>query len=240
MLNFIEKALMDAAMLLRKSTSIVILSGAGISKASGIPTYRDVEGLWKISQNLQFSDVDSYNKNPKEFMDFWKDSIKKLSFSKPNPAHFALRDLQKLKDGTVLVTQNVDGLLQKAGCTNVIELHGSLRRLTCDECGLTSDHQFDRCLRCGSLMRPAVVLFGQMLDENLLKKAQLATLHADLVILVGTRAEVYPAASIPFSAFKNGTNVLVIDTETTAISDLANVVLKGKAEELLPKLIKMI
>jgi len=227
------------AELVGSSKAIVVLSGAGLSKASGIPTYRDAAGLWRSAENLKYSHTNSYRDAPDEFMLFWQDLGQKLLQAKPNSGHFALAELQRKKSSTVLITQNIDGLLQVAGCTRVLELHGSIRRLQCEECGLTSEYRLDRCLRCGGHMRPAVVLFGESLDELTLSAAQAAANNSDLMILVGTRAEVYPAAFIPFLAMQNNAKLIVLDTEQTEISSLADFFVRGNAEELLPKLIKL-
>jgi NAD-dependent deacetylase len=231
----ITQLLLEAHRLVENAQTIVVLSGAGISEASGIPTYRDAAGLWQNPENLKFSDIQSYRDDPEAFVSFWKEPVRHVLAAKPNSAHFALRSLQRWKPKTLLVTQNVDGLLQEAGCTDVIELHGSLRRLRCDSCGLNSNFRLERCLRCGSEMRPDVVLFGEMLDEILLSKAQSAAAVADLIVVAGTTAEVYPAASIPFIGLQNGSKMIVVDNKTTSISKFANVVLRGQAEIVLPK-----
>lgn len=240
MTQLFEEILSQASSLIQKARSIVVLSGAGLSRASGLPSYRNQDGLWSYEKNLRYSHAESYLKDPKEFLSYWSVPYRQALAAKPNPAHYALRRLQQLKPNTTLITQNIDGLLQKAGCNSVLELHGSLRRHRCVECRLTSGYLMERCLRCGSNMRPDVVLFGEMLDEKLLLKAKAAASKADLLIVVGTTAEVYPASTIPFDAKRSGANILVLDIQETVISGISDVEVLGAAEDILPLLVGVI
>lgn len=234
----LDNLLLEAAMLIQHADKVVVLSGAGLSSASGLPTYRNQDGLWNEAENRKYSDVSSYEENPTRFLNYWKQTARLMLEARPNSAHYALAQLQKIKPNTVLITQNVDGLLQKAGCTDVIELHGNIRRQICVECGLTSDYPLGRCVRCGSEMRPDVVFFGEMLDKQLFAKAQLAAAHASVLLVVGTTAEVYPAAAIPLYALANNAKILVIDILATKLSEVACLEIIGKAELLLPLLLK--
>lgn len=236
--NTITK-LLESAEWVAKATHICVLSGAGISKASGIPTYRDIGGLWESGDNLKFSHIDGYRDYPAQFAKFWKDRIREMSGASPNPAHTALRDLQRLKPSTRLVTQNVDGLLREAGCTDVIELHGNLRELKCPGCTRVSGPAlFGRCLRCGGRTRPNVVMFGENLKESVLKAAQDSARNCEVMIVVGTSALVYPAAQLPIIALNNGARLIVMDVEKPLIGHAAHCYLEGKAEELLPELVQ--
>ncbi len=214
-----------------------MLSGAGLSKASGIPTYRDTGGLWETGDNLKFSHIDAYKANPSGFTAFWRARQQDIAPARPNAAHRALAKLQQAKPGTTMVTQNVDGLLQSAGCTNVAELHGNLRDKRCGQCGRTRWLALGRCLRCGGHVRPNVVLFGEPLDEDMVTATYLAACKTQLIIVVGTSAVVYPAAEIPVRALRHGAKLIVLDTEPPLLAAAADVVLQGRAEQLLPELV---
>lgn len=227
-----------ATELLRKARRITVFSGAGISKASGIPTYRDAGGLWRVEENLRFSHIDAYKENPRAFAAFWATRTAAMRSVSPNAAHVALAALQGLRN-TALITQNVDGLLTQAGCGGVLELHGNIHRHRCDTCGTKSGRAFvGRCLGCWKPIRPDVVLFGEQLDKQVFVDAQVAASDCDVMLVVGTSAVVEPAASLPVTAIQFGASVIVMDVEDSPLSRAADVVLKGQAEVLLPELIE--
>jgi NAD-dependent deacetylase len=238
--TYSASSLRDAASLLANAKRIVVLSGAGISKASGIPTYRDAGGLWTIPDNLlKYSHIDAYKNDPRAFSEFWGARLAEIGPAKPNPAHQALRELQDAKPDTVLVTQNVDGLLQAAGCQGVLELHGNLRAYRCGGCGASNKPAlFGRCLSCFSRVRPNVVLFGEELPPEVLHSAEGAASKCDVFLVVGTTAEVYPAANLPVIALRWGAKLIVADPNLPLLASAANVVLESKAEEVLPELVE--
>lgn len=225
--------------LLRNARRIVVFSGAGLSRASGIPTYRDADGLWKSGNALQFSHAEDAQRDPGGFTKFWAQRLSAIESASPNPGHAALALLQRLRPATRLVTQNVDGLLTLAGGQDVLELHGSLRRWRCDRCGNRSGPwPFHRCLRCGAHARPDVVMFGEMLNAGVLLDAQVAAQECDLFLLVGSTAIVYPAAELPQTALSHGARLVTLNLEPLPqLDDAATVVLRGASEDLLPKLL---
>jgi NAD-dependent deacetylase len=225
--------------LVRGAARIVVFSGAGLSKASGIPTYRDADGLWMSQQAVRFSHADDLARDPAGFSRFWAERLAQVDAAAPNPAHLALARLQRLRPATRLITQNVDGLLDLAGCHEVLELHGSLRRWRCDHCGnRRGPWPLQRCLRCGSRARPDVVMFGEMLNEGVLLAAQDAALQCDLFLVVGSTAVVYPAADLPLQALDQGARLVTLNVEPIEHLDpAADVVLRGAAEALLPPLV---
>lgn len=232
-------ALAQAASLITPGVTLCVLSGAGLSKASGIPTYRDLGGLWANEETARFSHADGLRDNPAEFVKFWKARRSELLKAKPNAGHLALVDLMALRPGSHLVTQNVDGLLQKAGAPEVLELHGSLSRLRCDQCGRRSGLWLGmRCLRCLSPARPDVVMFGENLDESVFYAARDAATKCGVFLVVGTTAQVYPAALLPELAVKWGAKLVVIDTEPTPLAMCAHVFIQDVSEQALPALIK--
>lgn len=229
-----------AAELLVRAQGVLVLSGAGLSKASGIPTYRDNGGLWTTGDNLKYADIDAYRKSPKSFAKFWHDRRKHIAAARPNHGHRALRELQQLKEGTTLATQNVDGLLQAAGCHSVLELHGNLLRSRCSRCSGQGRSVFGRCLRCFAPMRPDVTLFGETLGENIFSEAKRAATTCNVIVVVGTTAIVEPVAQLPILALRFGAKLVVIDTEPPPLASVADVVLQGESEVLLPELVERV
>ena len=234
-----DGALEAARELMRGARRVAVFSGAGLSKASGIPTYRDADGLWMNQQAVRFSHADDLARDPAGFARFWGERLAAVEAARPNPAHLALARMQRLRPAAQLITQNVDGLLSLAGCHDVLELHGSLRRWRCDHCGNRSGPwPQQRCLRCGSCARPDVVMFGEMLDEGVLNAAQEAALQSDLFLVVGSTAIVYPAAELPLQAMERGARLITLNMEALPhLDEAADAVLRGAAETLLPQLV---
>jgi len=235
----LSSSLDAATALLRDARRIVVFSGAGLSRASGIPTYRDADGLWKSQNALQFSHAEDLQRDPSGFTKFWAQRLSVVESAQPNPGHAALAQLQRLRPATRLVTQNVDGLLTLAGGQDVLELHGSLRRWRCDHCGNRSGPwPFHRCLRCGSHARPDVVMFGEMLNAGVLLDAQVAAQECDLFLVVGSTTIVYPAAELPQTALAHGAKLVTLNLEPLPhLDDAASAVLRGASEDLLPRLL---
>ncbi|CAN7184596.1 iron dicitrate transport regulator FecR [Variovorax paradoxus] len=229
----------SAIALLGAARRIAVLSGAGLSKASGIPTYRDADGLWMNQNALQFSHAEDLQRDPRGFTRFWARRLSTVEAAQPNPGHAALALLQRLRPATRLITQNVDGLLSIAGGLDVLELHGSLRRWRCDHCGnRRGPWPFHRCMRCASRARPDVVMFGEMLNPGVLHDAQVAAQESDLFMVVGSTAVVYPAAELPQLAMSRGARLITLNMEPLPQLDAAAaVVLRGAAEVLLPRLL---
>lgn len=234
-----DGALEAARELMRGARRVAVFSGAGLSKASGIPTYRDADGLWMNQQAVRFSHADDLARDPAGFTRFWAERLATVEAAQPNPAHIALAKLQRLRPATRLITQNVDGLLTLVGCEDVLELHGSLRRWRCDHCGNRhGPWPLHCCLRCGSHARPDVVMFGEMLDEGVLLSAQEAASQCDLFLVVGSTAVVYPAADLPLQALDHGARLITLNIEPIShLDEAADAVLRGAAEALLPLLI---
>jgi NAD-dependent deacetylase len=219
----------------------VVMSGAGLSKASGIPTYRDGGGLWTDPDKIRFSEVKAYRADPSGFLDFWKQRQAQLAAAEPNPGHHALVELQSLRPNVSLVTQNIDGLLGRAGGRDVYELHGNLLRWRCEACGLTDPKSNEgMCLDCLAperSVRPDVVMFGETLGP-VLPRTEFLAKQSNLFLSVGTSAVVYPAAGLAERAQARGAKIVVINAEPTPLDRLADVTLTGKSEELLPELVQ--
>jgi NAD-dependent deacetylase len=166
--------------------------------------------------------------------------------AEPNDGHRALVDLERLLPRFMIVTQNVDGLHVRAGSQNVLEIHGSIIEARCMACGadcppltVSPDATVPARCSCGGLVRPSVVWFGEMLDEDLLEKARLATLECDVFLSVGTGADVYPAASLPLLALDQGAYVLEVNPAETAVSQIVHEVIRGTAANVLPEIVRL-
>lgn len=238
-----EPSIETVASWLAVARRIVVVSSAGLSKASGVPTYRDAGGLWTENGSLKYSDAAAYASNPREFLDFWSSRRDELLRAQPNAAHLALVELQSLRPSTCLVTQNVDGLLTRAGAKDVLELHGALDRSFCTNCGAHDPLQSEGyCLVCNAsttpTVRPAVVMFGEPLDQKTLALAEWRSKNADVFISVGTTAIVYPAAGLAERAQARGAKFVVVNVEETVEDARSDAVLRGPAEEMLPALLR--
>jgi NAD-dependent deacetylase len=230
--------------ILRNTQSVCVLTGAGISAESGVPTFRGDEGLWEKFRPEELANFDAFMRNPDLVWEWYAYRRKLIHDVKPNPGHYALVELERrIKDFT-LVTQNVDNLHRRAGSKNVVELHGNIERSYCVDCGADTPeaelHEFKgtpRCKQCGGLIRPGVVWFGEMLPTEAFSKAEEASARCDLFLCIGTSAVVYPAAALPFTALDQGAYVVEINLERTEFSSRAHEMLQGKAGEILPDLI---
>jgi NAD-dependent deacetylase len=220
-----------------RARAIVSFSGAGLSRASGIPTYRDAGGLWTQPGNLRFSTADALRDDPAGFLAFWSARLDELAKAQPNAAHRALAALDQRAADVQHITQNVDGLLARAGCRVVHELHGSLARYRCDTCGSGPWPAQSQCPSCRGPARPDVVMFGELLPMRTLAAAELAAKRSEVCLVVGTSAVVYPAAGIVEKAQVRGAKIVVINVEASGVDALADVVLRGTAEEILPELL---
>lgn len=218
---------------------IAVLTGAGISAESGIPTFRDaLTGLWSRFRPEELATPEAFVANPKLVWDWYAWRRAKVAEVAPNAGHVALARLQQRKPLT-LVTQNVDGLHQQAGSRDVIELHGNIRRVKCFDQGHPAERwdeggEVPRCARCGSLLRPDVVWFGEMLPEHALASATAAAAGCDVFLSVGTSSVVEPAASLALHAKRNGACVIEVNPEDTPLTRFADHSLRGKAGAVLP------
>ena len=230
--------------LLSKETKVVVLTGAGISAESGVPTFRGEDGLWKKFRPEELATFDAFMANPRLVWEWYEYRRKIIEEIKPNPGHLALVEFQNYFEKFDLVTQNVDGLHHQAGSKNVIELHGNIKRNKCIQCGTkyeilenTTPGIPPKCA-CGGNIRPDVVWFGEMLPPEAINLAFRVSSECDLFFSVGTSAVVHPAASLPLLAKRNGAYVVEVNIEPTEISHLIDESLMGKAGEIMPLLVK--
>jgi NAD-dependent deacetylase len=234
--------LLDA---LRRATHIVVLTGAGISAESGVPTFRQsATGLWARYDPMELVSTQAWRKDPVLVWN-WHAWLRELSTSvEPNPAHFALARLEKLVPKLTLITQNIDGLHQRAGNSKVIELHGNIHRVRCAVEG-TLYEAWDsggeippRCPRCHGLLRPDVVWFGEMLPPAAWQEALQACRRCSLYFSIGTSSVVQPAASLSYEALSSGAVTIEVNPQETPFSAEAAYHLEGPAGRILPALLQ--
>jgi len=228
---------------LAEATSVAVLTGAGISAESGIPTFRGPDGLWNNFKPEELATPEAFDRDPKLVWEWYNWRREKIAPALPNAAHKALVQLEIKKRNYTLITQNVDGLHDRAGSGRMLKLHGDIWRFRCMTCGANwPDRRVPlpkippHC-QCGGLARPGVVWFGEPLPEGMMKEAEHAVSGAQVFLVIGTSANVYPAASlIPF-AKQGGAKVIEINTEDTPFTPFVDCPLRGPAAELLPKLV---
>ncbi len=236
--------------LLRNVGHIAVLTGAGVSAESGVPTFREAQtGLWARYDPQELATPQAFMRDPKLVWEWyaWRRGL--VSGVEPNPAHYALAEMARRVPTFTLITQNVDGLHQRAGSEGVIELHGNIIRCKCFSCDTTAfnlDEREDaaeeippRCDSCGGLLRPDVVWFSEPLPVDALDRAYDASRRCDLFLTIGTSALVHPAASLPVQAISQGIPTVEINPQTTPLTGSMTFVLNGPAGEILPRLVHL-
>jgi NAD-dependent deacetylase len=238
-----------AAQVIRSARHGMAFTGAGISAESGIPHFRGPGGLWERYDPYQVASIEQFHADPSVYWSYSKNH--RRMGAQPNPAHLALTRLEQAGFIESVVTQNTDGLHQRAGSRRVIELHGSSATVECLDCSSRFPRteidrlNFERCPpscpACGSVyLKPTVVFFGEPLPVEALSGAQAAAVQADVVLVVGSSLVVYPAASLPRIALGHGARLLIVNAEETPYDALAEITLKGKAGEILPRLAALV
>ena len=230
---------------LRSARYVVVLSGAGVSAESSIPTFRDAQtGLWAKYDPEELATPQAFRRNPRLVWEWYTWRRELVSRAKPNPGHLALAALEQHIPKFRLITQNVDGLHQQAGSYSVIELHGNIYRTICSEEGTVVEtwpettHVPPRCPHCNGLLRPDVVWFGEMLPLTALEAAFEAAQSCDFFFSIGTSGLVHPAASLPMVALEQGAVVVEINPDTTMLTSGMTYVLRGPAGQILPALLR--
>jgi len=226
---------------------LVVLTGAGVSKESGIATFREAQdGLWAQYDPMEMATEEGYLRNPALVWAWYEYRFGMVATAQPNDGHRAIAALEDLIPHVTVVTQNIDGLHQAAGSTRVIELHGSIRRYKC----ITGRHEGfspddfanqpekpPRCPHCGDLLRPDVVWFGEYLSERVLTAAYDACMSCQAMLVVGTSGVVQPAASLPYLAARSGAQVIDVNPEPDEISEMAGIFLQGPGGVVLPQVV---
>lgn len=239
-------AIARARELLAKAHRVAVLTGAGISAESGIPTFRDAQtGLWARYDPMQLATEEGFRADPSLVWRWYAWRRELVGQARPNAGHRALAAAEARFEKFRVITQNVDGLHARAGSTDPIELHGNIMRTVClERCGFVEESPArlppggpPRCPHCGAWLRPAVVWFGEMLDPQALGDASEETSACDVMLVVGTSGLVYPAAGLPAGARRAGADVITVNPDPTELDGLATVRIRGKAAEVLPPLL---
>lgn len=228
-----------------QSKKTIAFTGAGISVESGIPDFRGAQGLWQKYDPDEYAHIHAFYSNPDKVWLMLKDMFSLVMTAKPNPAHIGLAELERMGLLSSIVTQNVDGLHQAAGSKNVIEFHGSHRTLSCLKCSrkvdgtsLTMEDLPARCPHCSSLLKPDVVFFGEPIPWEAQTMSFKESKSCNAVLVVGTSAVVYPAASIPVMAKDGGATVIEINMESTPLThQISDYLICGSAGEIVPAIV---
>lgn len=248
----LDDAIRQAADLLRTAQRPSVLTGAGVSKESGIPTFRDaMDGLWSQYNPMELASPFAFQRDPKLVWDFYEMRREKMRPAQPNAGHHALATLEKRYATLPIITQNIDDLHERAGSTSVIHLHGLIARNKCyaacqgeptpiDVTTLSwdADRESPRCPHCGAFVRPDVVWFGEMLPPNALRTARDVIQATDLLLVVGTSGVVSPAAEMPYAAKEHGAKIVEINPYRSAITALADVWVEAPSGESLPRIVQ--
>jgi NAD-dependent deacetylase len=240
-----EDTLLKAAEIWKNSKFPIAFTGAGISVPSGIPDFRSPGGLWTKYDPMKVATADAIKNNPKEVWEFLIDTLELLEKSDPNPAHFALSELEEKNKLAAVITQNIDNLHQRAGSKNVIEYHGNFEKFYCLYCKQRYTKEeiknllksnFPPFCECGNLIRPEVVFFGEPIPTEAIVKSNELIKACDLIIIAGTSGEVAPANTIPRTVKKNGGKVIEINLGPTYYYDISDIKFNESVEIVLPKL----
>ena len=231
--------------LLRQTSKLVAITGAGVSQESGLRTFRDAQtGLWAQYKPEDLASPEAFSRDPKLIWDWYAWRREAVKGVRPNAGHYALVDIEARFPEFTLITQNVGGLHRMAGSRNVLELHGNIQRVRCAECYTFTETWGDdtesvpQCSICGGLLRPDVVWFGESLPRDQLEAAVETARTCDVFFSVGTSGVVQPAASLAHAARNRGAVVIEINAEPTPLTSKANYAFHGKSGEILPELVK--
>ncbi len=233
--------------ILCRCSRCAVLTGAGISAESGVPTFRGKQGLWGKFRPEQLATMDAFMASPEVVWEWYNWRRQLIGEVKPNPGHYAIRDMAELFDTFTLITQNVDNLHRLAGSSDILELHGNIYRNKCVRCNrpVSEDMEIDpaaipSCESCGGRIRPDVVWFGEMLPSHVIEAAFEQSEHCDVFFSVGTSALVHPAASLPLVAKRAGAVLVEVNPDETPLSELADFCLAGPSGEILPAVVEQL
>jgi NAD-dependent deacetylase len=225
---------------LKDAGSIVVLTGAGISADSGVPTFRGDSGLWRKFRPEELATPEAFDRDPRLVWEWYNWRRERVASARPNAAHDALARLEQRSPETWLITQNVDGLHRDAGSRRLSEIHGNIWRVRCTACGSVAEDRrvplppLPACGECGALLRPHIVWFGESLDPDDIAASTRAVRACDVLLVIGTSGVVYPAAGFASAAKQAGAFVVEINLDETANSGMVDISLRGRAKDLVP------
>ncbi|MEX2015621.1 MAG: NAD-dependent deacylase [Candidatus Hydrogenedentales bacterium] len=235
-----------AADYVRRGKCVIASTGAGMSVESGIPDFRSAGGIWEKYPPEEYATIEAFLAAPGKVWRFWNELAAQFSSCRPHAGHRALAELEQAGRLSAVITQNVDNLHQEAGSRRVIEYHGNSRRVVCLDC--RAERPFDaaaerpavpRC-GCGGLLKPDVVMFGEMIPQRAMLQAEAYARAADVVLIVGTSAQVYPAAELPLTAKRNGATLIEFNVSETDFTPFVDVFVQRPAGETLPELARQL
>ena len=224
--------------LIRANQPCVALTGAGVSTESGIPDFRSATGIWARYDPYEVASIDAFRRDPERVWEFYALRLDVLADAEPNSAHAALAELERRGLVQAVITQNVDRLHAAAGTRDLIEVHGSIGRGVCLACGFETEDvrallPLPACERCGAILKPGVVMFGELLPAEAIDRAIALAQNAALLLVVGTSLEVHPVASLPGETLAHGGKVAIVNREPTPFDGRATLVVHGSAGEVL-------
>ena len=228
---------------LGNAKSVTVLTGAGISADSGVPTFRGTDGLWRNFRPEELASPDAFARDPRLVWEWYNWRRELISTKNPNPAHFAIADMERRFNRYWLITQNVDGLHRAAGSQQLSEIHGNIWKVRCTKCGRVQENHevpipiLPSCQTCSGLLRPHIVWFGESLDPDDIQRSYQALENCEVMLIVGTSGVVYPAASFAPIAKSAGAFVVEINLDATPHSGLVDIALQGRARDLVPPLL---
>jgi len=237
-----------AADLLRESRRAVMLTGAGLSTPSGIPDFRSAgTGLWSRDEPLEVASLMTFRAAPEKFFNWFRPLASQIFYAQPNRAHHALAMLESAGRLHAVITQNIDGLHQKAGSQRVIETHGTLHTLSCTQCyhqveagpylgPFVEAGRIPHCPKCSAVLKPDVILFGEQLPQKAWLEAQRAARECDLMLVAGSSLEVLPVAGLPMQALDRGAHLIIINNSSTYLNVRADLIIMDDVAEIIPAL----
>jgi len=239
----------DLTEFLAAANRLIVFTGAGISAESGIPTYRGAGGIWTKYNPEKYASIDYFRRDPGYYWRFFKEvRMGMMTSAEPSPAHTSVAELEKAGRVSAVITQNIDGLHQKAGSVRVLELHGNTTRFYCFDCYAPYTMEDVRlqletmeiplCLKCRGVLRPDVVLFGEMLPTEVVDDATREAQLCDSLLVIGSSLVVYPAANLPYQAKLAGARLAIINIDPTPLDSIADVRLFSPAGEIVPPAVK--
>jgi NAD-dependent deacetylase len=236
----------DLAALIRERQPCVVLTGAGISTESGIPDFRSPSGVWAEYDPMEYATIAAFRRDPSKVWEFYARRLELLTTAEPNEGHFALAELERRGLIEAVVTQNIDGLHERAGSETVVEVHGSIRSASCLECGervpleevvaALQHATAPPCPRCGAVLKPDVVMFGELLPAAAIDRAVELAQRAGLLLVVGSSLEVHPVAGLPAETVSAGGALVIVNRGPTPFDHLASIRMEGGAGETLSAL----
>ncbi|MCB8982881.1 MAG: NAD-dependent deacylase [Ardenticatenaceae bacterium] len=244
----LDAQIQQAFDILKNTRHLVALTGAGISTRSGIPDFRSPEsGLWDHYDPMEVATITAFKQKPEAFYDWIRPLAQKTLVAQPNPAHLALAQLEKSGPLQALITQNIDGLHTKAGSQTIYEVHGHLREATCMHClqiyqtedvfaDFLADGRIPRCPGCGGILKPNIILFGEILPITVLNRAKRQINQCDTLIVAGSSLEVAPAGDLPLLAKYAGAKLIIVNLTETHMDYLADVLIHADVVDVLPQL----